>query len=105
MSIVYLLGGIVLAAIMFNGAWMMVKARPPIARLDRHLSNAPAAKRWAGAAQIVGGAGVITELSLVSANSISNVGGYIGGTGVGAMFLCYGAGWWVDYRAKRPVSN
>src|ERR1700687_6025528 len=97
---------------MFNGFRMLVTAPPPI-RLGRRLPKAlairrwaaPAARRWAGAAQIVGGAGVITEFSLLSANSTSDVAGYIGGTGVGAMFLCYGAAWWVDYRARRPVSN
>jgi hypothetical protein len=96
MNVAYLLGGLVLAAIMFNGVWMLVRARPPIVRLGRHLPKAPAAHRWVGAAQIVGCGGVITEITLND-----NVGGYIGGSGVGAMFLCYAAAWWVDYRARR----
>jgi hypothetical protein len=105
MNVAYLLGDLVLVALMFNGVWMLANARTPIARLDRHMSKAPAAKRWAGAAQIVGSAGLITEFSLLATNSTITLGGYIGTSGVGAMFLCYGAAWWVDFGARRPVSN
>ena len=108
MDIVYLLTGVVLAVIMFNGVWMLVNARPPIVRLGRHplhLPKSAAAGRWVGAAQIIGTAGVGTEFSLLAANSASPVGGYIGTSGVGAMFLCLGAAWWLDYRARRPISN
>lgn len=108
MDIVYLFTGIVLAVIMFNGVWMSVNARPPIVRLGRHSLHLPetaTAGRWVGAAQIVGGAGVGTELILLVANSTSPVGGYIGTSGVGAMFLCLGTAWWLEYRAGRPIST
>ena len=93
---------------MFNGVWMLVNARPPIVRLGRHPLHLPktaTAGRWVGVAQIVGTAGVGIEVILVAANSASPVGGYIGTSGVGAMFLCLGGAWWLDYRAMRPISN
>jgi|HubBroStandDraft_4_1064222.scaffolds.fasta_scaffold88264_4 hypothetical protein len=108
MDIVYLLTGFVLAVIMLNGVWMLVNARPPIVRLGRHPLHLPktaAAGRWVGAAQIAGSAGLGTEFSLLVANSASTAGGYIGTSGVGAMFVCLGAAWWLDYRAGRPISN
>ena len=106
MDIAYLLGGLVLVLIMFNGVWMLINARPLIAHLGGRLPKAPAAQRWIGAAQIVGTAGVMTEFSLLATNSASVVGNDIGSLGVFAMFLCYGASWWVDSRARRrSVSN
>jgi hypothetical protein len=106
MDIAYLLGGLVLVVIMLNGVWMLINARPLISRLGRRLPKAPAAQRWIGAAQIVGSAGVITEFSLLATNSASVVGNDIGSVGLVSMFLCYGASWWVDSRARRrSISN
>jgi hypothetical protein len=111
MNDAYLLGGLVLTGLVFNGFWMLANA-PPLIRRSRGLPTAPAirrwktpaARRWAGAAQVVGGAGVITEFSFLAANSISTAGADIGTAGVAAMFLCFAAAEWVDYRARRPVS-
>jgi hypothetical protein len=105
MAIAYLFGGLVLVLIMLNGVWMLINARPLIGRLGRRLPKTPAAQRWIGAAQIVGSAGVMTEFSLLVTNSASVVGNDIGSLGVVAMFLCYGAAWWIDSRARRSISN
>jgi hypothetical protein len=53
-NVAYVLGGLVLAAIIVNGVWMLISSRTPIGRLDRRMSKAPAAKRWAGAARSSG---------------------------------------------------
>ena len=76
-----------------------------LGRHPLHLPKTAAAGRWVGAAQIVGSAGSGPEFILLVANSASPVGGYLGTSGVGAMFLCLAAAWWLDYRAKRPIST
>jgi hypothetical protein len=105
MSVGNLIPVLVLVAVMLNGAWMLITGRIPIARLNQRTTKAPAAKRWAGAAQIVGSVGVLIEFSLLGSTSTSFVAGYIGLGGLGAMFLCFCASWWVDYRARHPVSR
>jgi hypothetical protein len=105
MNVAYLIGGLIIAAIMFDGVWMLVSARPLIVLLHRGRSKTPAAQRWMGAAQVVGGAGVITLFSLAVANASTTVGVDIAMSLVGGMFLCYAASWWVDHRARRQLSN
>jgi len=58
-----------------------------------------------GAAETIGGAGIAAGFAALGAYGPIPTGAYIVVIGVLGMNLCYAAAWWVNYRARRPVSN
>ena len=105
MSAAYAIGSLVGAVVVLDGIWMMANARF-LLRIPRwNPPKTPAALRWMGAAETVGGAGIAAGFAVLAADGLIPTGAYIVVIGVLGMNLCYAAAWWVNYRARRPVSN
>lgn len=105
MSVAYAIGSLVGAVVVLDGIWMMANARF-LLRIPRwNPPNAPAALRWMGAAETIGGAGIAVGFAVLAAYGSIPAGAYICAIGVLGMNLCYAAAWWVNYRARLPVSN
>ena len=105
MNVAYLIGSLVGAVVVLDGIWMMANARSllPIRRWNP--PKTPAALRWMGVAEIIGGAGIAGGFGVLAAYGPIPPGVYVVLLGSVGMSLCYGDAWWVDYRARRPVSN
>jgi hypothetical protein len=104
-SVAYLIGSLVGAAVVLDGIWMMASARPLIRIPGGNLQRTPAVQRWTGVAEIIGGTGIGAGFGVIAGSGLIPAGAYIVFSGVVGNSLCYVAAWWVDYRARRPVSN
>ena len=105
MSVAYLVGSLVGALVVLDGIWMAANARPllPIPRWN--YPSAPAALRWMGVAETIGGTGIAAGFGVLAASGPIPAAVYIVMFGVVGQCLAYGAAWWLNYRTRRPVSN
>jgi hypothetical protein len=105
MNVAYAIGSLVGAVVVLDGIWMMANARSLLRIRRWNPPRIPAALRWMGVAETIGGAGIAAGFSVLAAYGPIPAGVYIVVIGVLGMNLCYAAAWWVNYRARRLVSN
>jgi hypothetical protein len=105
MNVAYLIGSLVGAVVVLDGIWMAANARSLLPIRRWNLPRTPAALRWMGVAEIIGGAGIAAGFGVLTAYGPIPVGVYIVLLGVVGQSLAYAAAWWVDYRARHRVSN
>ena len=101
-SVIPILVGVALA---LDGVWMMTGARflLPIPRWN--YPGNTAGLRVIGAGATIGGVGIAAGSGILAAYGPLSAGFYVVAVGVLGMTLCYGAAWWVNHRARRPVSS
>jgi hypothetical protein len=58
-----------------------------------------------GVAETIGGTGIAAGFGVLAAYGPVPAGVYVVFLGVVGQSLAYIAAWWVNYRARRPVSN
>jgi hypothetical protein len=105
MNVALVIGSLVGALVVLDGIWMTVGARPLIPIPRWNPPRTTAALRWMGVAETIGGTGIAAGFGVLAAYGPIPGGAYVVVFGVVGMNLCYAAAWWVNYRARRPVSN
>jgi hypothetical protein len=105
MNVAYLIGSLVGAVVVLDGIWMIANLRSLIPIPRWNPPKTPAAQRWTGVAETLGGAGIAAGFGVLAAYGPVPAGVYLVLLGAVGQSLAFVAAWWVDYRARRRVSN